>query len=104
MWLKIMPRITATFGMVNMVTPPPCKDHGFMKASFSVAVRPARNAAAALSNRGSSSALVLATGGALDLGIIGVGPAEADVLARGRGEHHGVLRHQRDAGAHLARI
>ena len=43
-------------------------------------------------------------GGALDLGIGGVGPAEADVFARGGGEHHRILRHQRDARAHLARI
>ncbi len=42
--------------------------------------------------------------GALDLGVVGVGPAEADVFARGRGEHHGVLRHQRDAGAQSLRI
>ena len=36
-------------------------------------------------------------GGALDFGIGGVGPPEPDVLARGRGERHRVLRHQRDA-------
>ena len=36
-------------------------------------------------------------GGALDLGIGGIGPAEADVVARAGREHHRVLRHQRDA-------
>ena len=43
-------------------------------------------------------------GGTLDLGIIGIGPAEADVFARGRGEHDRFLRHQCDARPHLARI
>jgi hypothetical protein len=41
-------------------------------------------------------------GGALDLGIGRVWPAEADVFARGSCEHHRVLRHQRDARAHSA--
>jgi hypothetical protein len=43
-------------------------------------------------------------GGALDLAIGCAGPAEADVFPRGGGEHHRILRHQRDAGAQLARI
>ena len=43
-------------------------------------------------------------GGALDLGIAGVGPAEADVFARAGREHHRVLRHQRDARTHVDRI
>src|SRR5947207_1492451 len=43
-------------------------------------------------------------GGTLDLGVIGIGPAEADVFARGRGEHHGILGHQRDTRTQLARI
>ena len=42
--------------------------------------------------------------GALDLGIAGVRPAEADVVARARREYHGVLRHQRDARAQGVRI
>ena len=36
-------------------------------------------------------------GGALDFRIGRIGPAEADVFARGGREHHRVLRHQRDA-------
>jgi hypothetical protein len=43
-------------------------------------------------------------GGALDFGIAGIGPAETNVFARAGGEYHGVLRHQRDARAQLARI
>ena len=43
-------------------------------------------------------------GGALDLGIAGVGPAEPDIFARACREHHRFLRHQRDAGAQFARI
>src|SRR5205814_8150308 len=40
-------------------------------------------------------------GRALDLAVGRVGPAEADVLARARGEHHRVLRHERNSRTHL---
>ena len=43
-------------------------------------------------------------GGALDLRVGGVGPAEADVVAHAHGEDRGVLRHQRDVTAKLGRI
>ena len=36
-------------------------------------------------------------GGVLDFRIGRIGPAEPDVFARGGCEHHGILRHQRDA-------
>ena len=41
-------------------------------------------------------------GGALDLGVARVRPAEADVVGDRSREHHGVLRHQRDARAQIA--
>ena len=40
----------------------------------------------------------------LDLGVGGVGPAEADVVAHAHAEDRGVLRHQRDVAAKLRRI
>src|SRR6266403_1431526 len=43
-------------------------------------------------------------GGALDFRIAGIGPPEADVFARGGGERHGILRHQCDPRADLARV
>ena len=43
-------------------------------------------------------------GGALDLGVARVRPAEADVVGDRRGEDHRVLRHQRDAPAQRERI
>ena len=42
--------------------------------------------------------------GALDLGIAGLGPAEADVVAGGSREHHRILRHQGDMRANQFRI
>ena len=43
-------------------------------------------------------------GGALDFGIRRIWPAEADVFARASREHDRILRHQRDARAHVNRI
>ena len=41
---------------------------------------------------------------ALDLGIGRIRPAKPDIVARAGREHRGVLRHQRDTAAHVARI
>ena len=39
-----------------------------------------------------------------DLGVAGIGPAVADVLARRRAEQHGVLRHEADQPPHVLGI
>ena len=57
-----------------------------------------------LRQRGNKSSRMGVLGGPHDIGIGSVRAAEADVVARRGGEHHAVLRHQRDAGTQLSRI
>ena len=52
-----------------------------------------------LRQRGDESRRMSELGGARDLGVGGVRPAETDIVAHGGCEHDAVLRHQRDAGA-----
>src|ERR1043166_1644909 len=62
MWLKIMPRITATRGIVKIGLPPARSDHGFISESLSAAASAARKSAAFLSNDATSAAVSVAIG------------------------------------------
>ena len=57
-----------------------------------------------LRQRGDEGSGMCVLGGTRDLGIGSVRAAEADIVAHGGGEHHAVLRHQRDARAQFRRI